>query len=226
MKMPSYYAIIPATIRYNKKLKPNTKLLYGEITALCSVKGFCWAKNSYFAELYKVDKQTISRWIGQLKDFGYIRTKIIYKEQSKEVKHRYIYISDTPMDKIIDTPIDKKVKDSIIKKDSITREPVINSIFYEIEANISILSSAVIQTYFNYYKNALLEGHPYLKKEMLVSIAQEIKDKSEEFELYELDYWFTIIMNYFKSFKDKNTDFNIIHFTSGDIIRNLANRLI
>lgn len=29
----SYYAIIPANVRYDKRLKPNTKLLYGEITA-------------------------------------------------------------------------------------------------------------------------------------------------------------------------------------------------
>lgn len=30
----NYYAIIPATIRYNEKLKSSEKLLYGEITAL------------------------------------------------------------------------------------------------------------------------------------------------------------------------------------------------
>lgn len=30
----SYYAIIPATVRYLKVLKANEKLLYGEITSL------------------------------------------------------------------------------------------------------------------------------------------------------------------------------------------------
>ena len=32
----SYYAVIPATIRYNKELKPAEKLIYAEITALAN----------------------------------------------------------------------------------------------------------------------------------------------------------------------------------------------
>ena len=30
----NYYAVIPAPVRYSKKLKANEKLMYGEITAL------------------------------------------------------------------------------------------------------------------------------------------------------------------------------------------------
>jgi hypothetical protein len=59
---PSYYAIIPANVRYSN-LKPNTKLLYGEITALASKEGYCFASNRYFADLYDVTKNTISSWI-------------------------------------------------------------------------------------------------------------------------------------------------------------------
>ena len=32
----NYYAIIPATVRYDKDLKPAEKLLYGEVTALAN----------------------------------------------------------------------------------------------------------------------------------------------------------------------------------------------
>ena len=29
-RKPSYYAVIPADVRYDPRLKPNAKLLYGE----------------------------------------------------------------------------------------------------------------------------------------------------------------------------------------------------
>ena len=72
---PNYYAIIPANVRY-ADLKPNAKLLYGEITALSNKHGFCFASNKYFAELYKVNKNTISSWISDLKNYGFVTVKI------------------------------------------------------------------------------------------------------------------------------------------------------
>lgn len=69
---PSYYAVIPAYVRY-AKLPPNAKLLYGEITALCNKQGYCWAKNSYFSELYSVTESTISDWIKKLEVMRFIK---------------------------------------------------------------------------------------------------------------------------------------------------------
>lgn len=34
MDKPTYYTIIPAIVRYDGKLSPNSKLLYGELGAL------------------------------------------------------------------------------------------------------------------------------------------------------------------------------------------------
>jgi DNA-binding transcriptional ArsR family regulator len=96
-----YYAIIPATIRYDKNITPNAKLLYAEITALCNEKGYCWASNAYFAELYGVSKTSVSNWISSLQKNGYISVDMIYKENSKEIQNRYIRILNDPMKEIL-----------------------------------------------------------------------------------------------------------------------------
>jgi hypothetical protein len=72
----SFYAIIPATVRYCEDLPANAKLLYGEITALCHEQGFCWANNYYFSELYNVSKVSISKWISALQREGFIQIEI------------------------------------------------------------------------------------------------------------------------------------------------------
>lgn len=88
----AYYAIIPANVRYDKDLVPNAKLLYGEITALCNEKGYCWATNQYFAELYNVSDRTIKNWISQLADKGYIQRSVKYREGTKEIEQRKLFI--------------------------------------------------------------------------------------------------------------------------------------
>ena len=99
-EFPSYYSIIPATVRYDHNLKANEKLMYGEITALSSKSGYCWAENRYFAELYDVHKITISKWLKNLEDNGYIRTELKYVYGTKQVSKRLIYINDTPISQI------------------------------------------------------------------------------------------------------------------------------
>lgn len=88
----AYYAIIPANVRYDKDLVPNAKLLYGEITALCNEKGYCWASNQYFAEIYNVSDRTIKNWISQLVDKGYIQRSVKYREGTKEIEQRKLFI--------------------------------------------------------------------------------------------------------------------------------------
>lgn len=91
----SYYAIIPATVRYSKMLKANEKLLYGEITSLSNKNGYCYAQNRYFADLYNVSIETVSRWLSNLQKSGFIKMEV-KRNENKEVIARYIYIVDVP----------------------------------------------------------------------------------------------------------------------------------
>lgn len=89
----AYYAIIPANVRYDKDLAPNAKLLYGEITALCNEKGYCWASNQYFADLYHSSISAVQKWVSSLVKKGYINLELVYKEGTKQVLHRKLYIT-------------------------------------------------------------------------------------------------------------------------------------
>lgn len=108
----NYYAVIPGNVRYDKTLTPNAKLLYGEITALCNERGYCWATNSYFSELYSVSKTSISKWINQLVKKGYISSEVKYKEGSKEIESRYLRIVQNPIEEKLNTPIEEKLKEN------------------------------------------------------------------------------------------------------------------
>ena len=107
MEHRGYFAVIPANVRYDRNLAPNAKLLYGEITALCNERGFCWARNSYFAKLYGVTERTVRNWISSL----------VYEE--------YIYVDygndeddDTCSRKIYIYPMGMKMGNSLPRKKS------------------------------------------------------------------------------------------------------------
>ena len=100
MEKPSFYAIIPASVRYSNEITANAKLLYGEITCLCNKEGYCWASNSYFAKLYNVSERTIVNWLNSLEKCGFITKKIIYKDGSNEVAKRIISIAESDLRRI------------------------------------------------------------------------------------------------------------------------------
>ena len=96
MIKPNYYAVIPADVRYNKKLSPNSKLLYAEITALCNMNGKCTASTEYFCRLYEVSRVSIQKWLKILEDNNYIKRVNIYKPYSKQIEARVITLVNTP----------------------------------------------------------------------------------------------------------------------------------
>ena len=89
----SYFSVIPANVRYDETLTANAKLLYGEITALANQKGYCFASNNYFAQLYKVTPQAISKWVNMLANKGYIH---IQTQKNGLNTERRLYVDKNP----------------------------------------------------------------------------------------------------------------------------------
>ena len=107
---PNYYAILSAEVRYDNRLRPNVKLLYAEITALCNMNRQCFASNKYFSELYGKSKGSISGWINELVKYGYISTEYTYKVGTKEIEYRYIKILKGGITENDNTLLKKTVK--------------------------------------------------------------------------------------------------------------------
>jgi len=87
-------------------IKNELRLLI-KISSLTAEKGFCFAGNPYFAELYNVSNTSISLWIKNLKECKYITVQMIYKDGSKEVDKRHINIVNHPMQENLNTPLRK-----------------------------------------------------------------------------------------------------------------------
>jgi len=71
---PSFWAVLPASVRYDEKVGSTAKLLFAEITALSNIEGYCWASNQYFANLYKISITQVSRLIKELEDRGFLKS--------------------------------------------------------------------------------------------------------------------------------------------------------
>jgi hypothetical protein len=126
METPNYFAVIPAPILFDKNLSERDKILFAHIMTLTHKEGFCYASNRYFEQVMDCTDRTISRSLKSLEDNGYIRREMHYREGSKEIENRYIYVSIgmvkndlTGIDKNDHTGIDKNVLDNSTSNNSI-----------------------------------------------------------------------------------------------------------
>jgi hypothetical protein len=149
---PNYFAVIPGFVRYHPAISNGAKLLYGEITALCNEKGYCWASNAYFAKLYKVDARTIKRWIRELSDAKTIFIRVAQADGNA----RQIRISNKklPSDKNVTTS-GQKCPDPSDK--NVTQNNTVNS-----TVNITHTEGVAPTQEWVYPMKPLLETFPHL----------------------------------------------------------------
>ena len=157
----SYYAILPANVRYDQDLTPNAKLLYAEITALTNETGYCWATNNYFAQLYNVTQNSITNWVKQLADKKYITYEIVYKDNTKEILGRYIKLFGDPTQNILDTPTqkicdnnNKELNNTLNIKENIKRKRFEKPTLEEVEAYCKERENNInAQSFIDFYES-------------------------------------------------------------------------
>ena len=96
MNEPSYWAVVPAPVRYDTAIPANAKLLYAELSSLANKEGFCFPGNAYLAECFSLTDTSIRRLLKALSDRGYIRVKVFRDERTQAVLSREIYVGINP----------------------------------------------------------------------------------------------------------------------------------
>jgi DnaD/phage-associated family protein len=195
-------------VRYDKELKPIERLLYGEISALANQYGMCWARNKYFADLYEVSPQTISRYISNLEKKKYIHTKLIYKKGTKQIERREIYLAqvkeaesniNTPIDRTVDTPIDQTVKENITRteynnnnaREVATKKP--NAFTVYEQNGFGLLNGTIIGHINNWLEDFIQLGATEQEADQLICLALK---KSAENNVLKWAYTHKILLNW------------------------------
>ena len=107
MENPGFYAILPASVRYDNRLKAAEKIFYAEITALSDQSGYCYAGNSYFCQLYDTTDRTVQRWVKHLQELGYVA--VTYTREGTTNQRRISPLSGSVPDACAENRPDKNV---------------------------------------------------------------------------------------------------------------------
>lgn len=174
---PAFYAILPATVRYDKDLKPIERLLYAEITSLCNAHGYCYATSSYFAELYEMRRESISRCISHLERCGYIRVEVTNDEKTGST--RKIFLTGKA-----DGGCDQKVTGGVTKKSQGCDQKITPGCDQKVtQNNINnyTIPSKNINTKENKRESAREERHRYGQYKNVLLSDKELETLKEEF---------------------------------------------
>lgn len=103
------------------------------ISGLCAEKGYCYATNDYFSELFEVDEVTISRKIKKLEEKTYIT--VDYKMNGSVVEKREIRLTKmlTAINKNVNGAVNKNVKDNNTRENNTNEEKSHLKIYSEYE---------------------------------------------------------------------------------------------
>ena len=91
-KHQSYYMVIPCEV-WDAEISARAMILYGHISVLANKKKYCYASNTYFEKIMKSSSSSIQRAMKELEDNNFIVRELFYKEDSKEVEERKIFLN-------------------------------------------------------------------------------------------------------------------------------------
>lgn len=99
IQQPSFWAILPAKVRYDKEIGSTAKIIFSEITALSNIRGYCSAQNQYFADRFGLSVVQVSRIIKTLTNRHFVRSVV---EKDRANKRKLFPLIDNQSDEIVE----------------------------------------------------------------------------------------------------------------------------
>jgi len=104
---------IPKEIWLNEELTMQEKIFLVEIDSLDNEEG-CTASNQYFADFFDISKNRVSLVIQNLIEKGYVKSRIVYKDSTKQILYRVLNICRPPYPTFVGEGITQKCEDNNI----------------------------------------------------------------------------------------------------------------
>ncbi len=109
----SKYAVITVAMLKDPRITLQQKVLLCFIQALSNSKGYCFASNKYLADLIGVKKDSVTKMLQKLEDYGFIG-RIVKIDKDGMVTFRSITVFENPIDK---TPLPSREMGGTLPQD-------------------------------------------------------------------------------------------------------------
>ena len=109
----SKYAVITVAILKDPRITLQQKVLLCFIQALSNSKGYCFASNKYLADLIGVKKDSVTKMLQKLEDYGFVG-RIVKIDKDGMVTFRSITVFENPVDK---TPLPSRETGGPLQQD-------------------------------------------------------------------------------------------------------------
>ena len=158
---------IPIEVLTDKNLSDKEKVIFSLIVFLSQEKQYCFCINKTISELLNISVTQVSKLVNSLKDKGYIKIEIVYKENSKEVDVRKLI----PIEEKLNTLFNKSLIPSPTKLQYPTREK-----FKDNKYNIKIIIKDIVIMSNEIMKRRGLIGTVYMQ---IINLHRRISYKAK-----------------------------------------------
>lgn len=97
----NWFAVLTAQVLYDTKITDTQKILYAIVSNLTNATGYCYATNSYLADIMNCSQESIRRHLSALEGAGYINRRMT---KNKGREQRLLYLNAIPPTELCTTP--------------------------------------------------------------------------------------------------------------------------